>query len=169
MEKREAAVTFTGKPINLIGKEIKVGDTAPDFKALKNNMSKFSLEEVKGKKVIISAVPSVDTGVCELQTKRFNREADKLENTVIITISCDLPFAQGRFCAAEGINNMMMLSDHRDLDFAHKYGFEMEGLRLLARGIVILDESGVVKYVEYVSEVTNHPDYDKALEAVKAL
>lgn len=169
MEKREAAVTFTGKPINLIGKEIKVGDTAPDFKALKNNMSKFSLEEVKGKKVIISAVPSVDTGVCELQTKRFNQEADKLENTVIITISCDLPFAQGRFCAAEGINNMIMLSDHRDLDFAHKYGFEMEGLRLLARGIVVLDESGVVKYVEYVSEVTNHPDYDKALEAVKTL
>lgn len=169
MEKRDAAITFSGKPLALIGTEVKVGDKAPEFKALKKNLSEFSLSELKGKKVIISAVPSVDTGVCELQTKRFNQEADKLENTVVITISCDLPFAQGRFCAAEGIKSLVMLSDHRDLDFAHKYGFEMEGLRLLARGIVIIDEEGVVRYVEYVPEVTNHPDYDKALEAVKAL
>lgn len=169
MERREAAVTFAGNPINLLGTEVKVGNPAPDFKALKNDLSEFSLSSLKGKKVIISVVPSIDTGVCELQTKRFNQEADALDNTVILTVSCDLPFAQGRFCAAEGIKNLVMLSDHRDMDFAHKYGFEMEGFRLLARGIVVVDESGEVRYAEYVPEVTDHPDYDKVLEVVKAL
>lgn len=168
MNKRENAVTFAGNPVALIGDEVKVGDKAPVFTALKNDLSVFSSDEVKGKKVIISAVPSVDTGVCELQTKRFNEEAQKLENTIILTISADLPFAQSRFCAAEGIKNLIMLSDHRDLDFAHKYGLELDGLRLLSRAIFVIDESGTVTYVQYVPEVTDHPDYDKALEAARA-
>ena len=168
MNKRENAVTFAGNPVALIGDEVKVGDKAPVFTALKNDLSVFSSDEVKGKKVIISAVPSVDTGVCELQTKRFNEEAQKLENTIILTISADLPFAQSRFCAAEGIKILIMLSDHRDLDFAHKYGLELDGLRLLSRAIFVIDESGTVTYVQYVPEVTDHPDYDKALEAARA-
>lgn len=168
MNKRENVVTFAGNPLALIGDEVKVGDKAPAFTALKNDLSVFSSDEVKGKKVIISAVPSVDTGVCELQTKRFNEEAQKLENTIILTISADLPFAQSRFCAAEGIKNLIMLSDHRDLDFAHKYGLELDGLRLLSRAIFVIDESGTVTYVQYVPEVTDHPDYDKALEAARA-
>lgn len=168
MNKRENVVTFAGNPLALIGDEVKVGDKAPAFTALKNDLSVFSSDEVKGKKVIISAVPSVDTGVCELQTKRFNEEAQKLDNTIILTISADLPFAQSRFCAAEGIKNLIMLSDHRDLDFAHKYGLELDGLRLLSRAIFVIDESGTVTYVQYVPEVTDHPDYDKALEAARA-
>ncbi len=169
MEKRTNVVTFAGNPAVLVGAEAKVGQAAPDFTAVKGDLSAFHLSELKGKKVLISVVPSVDTGVCEAQTRRFNVEADKLENTAILTISADLPFAQGRFCAAEGIKNLILLSDHRELDFAHKYGFELEGLRLLSRGIVVIDEEGIIRYVEYVPEVTSHPDYDKALEAVKAL
>lgn len=168
MQKRDQVATFAGNPVVLVGNEVKVGQPAPEFIALKEDLSEFSLAELKGKNVLISVVPSVDTGVCEAQTRRFNEEASKLENTVIITISVDLPFAQKRFCAAEGIENLIMLSDYRHLDFAHKYGFELEGLRLLSRGIVGIDKEGIVRYVEYTPEVTNHPDYDKALTAVKA-
>lgn len=169
MQKRDNVATFAGNPVVLVGNEVKVGDTAPEFTASKQDLSEFHLSEVKGKNVLISVVPSVDTGVCEAQTKRFNEEASKLENTVILTISVDLPFAQKRFCAAEGIENLILLSDYKNLDFAHKYGFELEGLRLLSRGIVVLDKDGVVRHVEYTSEVTNHPDYDKALSVVKGL
>lgn len=168
MQKRDQVATFAGNPVVLVGNEVKVGQPAPEFIALKEDLNEFSLAELKGKNVLISVVPSVDTGVCEAQTRRFNEEASKLENTVIITISVDLPFAQKRFCAAEGIENLIMLSDYRHLDFAHKYGFELEGLRLLSRGIVGIDKEGIVRYVEYTPEVTNHPDYDKALTAVKA-
>lgn len=168
MEKRDNVVTFAGNPIVLVGTEAKVGQMAPDFVAVKGDLSEFHLSELKGKNVLISVVPSVDTGVCEAQTRRFNEEASKLDGTVIITISVDLPFAQGRFCAAEGIENLIMLSDYRHLDFAHKYGFELEGLRLLSRGIVGIDKEGVIRYVEYTPEVTSHPDYDKAIEAVKS-
>lgn len=169
MEQTKNLVTFGGNPVTLIGHHLEVGDLAPNFHAQKTDLSMFSMDEVKGKKVIISAVPSIDTGVCEAQTRRFNKEADQLDNTVILTISCDLPFAHSRFCASEGIENLIMLSDHLDLDFAHHYGLEIEGLRLLSRAIFVIDEKGVIQYVEYVKEVTNHPDYDKALEAVKAL
>lgn len=121
------------------------------------------------KEKLISVVPSIDTGVCEFQTKEFNKKASEFDNTILFTISCDLPFAQSRFCAAEGIDNLIVLSDHKDLDFGLKYGFVMEEFRLLNRGIVILDENNEVKYVEYVKENTNHPDYDKAIEALKSL
>jgi len=150
-----------------VGKEIKVGDVAPDFTVLDANLNPVKLSDAKGKKVIISVVPSVDTSVCAAQTRRFNEEATKSDDIVIYTVSVDLPFALGRFCAAEGIDAVKTLSDHKDLSFALQYGFLIDELRILARGIVVVGTDGIVKYVEYVPEVTNHPDYDKALAAVK--
>ena len=169
MEKRSGVVTFAGNPMTLLGKEVKVGDKAPDFVAAKNDLSPFHLSDLKGKTVIISAVPSVDTGVCELQTIRFNEEANKLDNVTIVTVSCDLPFAQGRFCAAKGIDKAVTVSDYKDLDFGMKYGFVIEELRLLARGIVVVDKDGVVRHVKYVSEIGNHTNYNAALDVAKAL
>lgn len=169
MEKRTGIITMGGNPMTLLGKEIKIGDKAPDFTVLTNDLSKFSLKDVEGKVKIISIVPSVDTGVCELQTTTFNEEAAKIEDVVILTISVDLPFAQKRFCSAKGIDKVITLSDHKDLSFGLNYGFAIEELRLLARGIVILDKENIVRYVEYVNEVTNHPNYDKAVEEVKKL
>lgn len=170
-DKREKAITMGGTPFTLLGKEIKVGEIAPDFKAIKQDLSEFNFyKEAKDKNKIISIVPSIDTGVCELQTKRFNKEATGLSDTVeIITMSVDLPFAQKRFCGAEGIDHIQVISDYKDLDFGMKYGFLIEELRLLSRGIVIVDRENKVRYVEYVSELTNHPNYDKALIAVKSI
>lgn len=169
MDKRKNLITMGGEPMTLIGKEIKIGDKAPDFTALKTDLTPYSLKDAEDKIKIISVVPSLDTGVCELQTIRFNEMASELGDIVILTISVDLPFAQSRFCGAKGIDKVITLSDHRDLDFGMKYGFVLEELRLLSRGIVILDRDNTVKYVEYVKEVTNHPDYDRALEEVKKL
>lgn len=164
-------VLFGGNPITLAGQEIKVGDKAPNFTALNQNLTPFDFyKETEGKVVIISAVPSVDTGVCEFQTTHFNQTAADLSGEVfIVTISVDLPFAQKRFCGAHGIENSAVISDHRDLDFGNKYGFILEEVRLLERGVVIIDKDKTVKYVEYLEEVTNHPNYDAALEAVKTL
>lgn len=168
MEKR-SVTTFAGNPVTLVGKEVKVGDKAPDFVCLKSDLSPFTLEDVKGKIKLISVVPSVDTGVCELQTIRFNKEASALDDVAIITISCDLPFAQAKFCGDKGIENAVVVSDYKDTSFGLNYGFLIDEFRLLNRGIVVIDKDDTVKYVEYVSEVTNHPNYDKALEAVKSL
>ena len=170
MERRENAVTSGGVPVTLLGKEIKVGDKAPEFTALKTDNSKIGLEDLKNKIKIISVVPSVDTGVCEIQTISFNEKAAELgEDVVVITISMDLPFAQKRFCGAHGINDSIVMSDHKDASFGLNYGFLMEETRLLARGVVIVDKEGIVQYVEYVSEASNHPDYDRAIEEVKKL
>lgn len=169
MEERKNIITFMNEPVTLLGKGVNVGDKAEDFKAIKKDMSEFDLSELKGKNILISVVPSIDTPVCEEQTKIFNKEASELKNIHLITISCDLPFAQANFCAAKGIENLTMLSDYRFHDFGEKYGFLIKELMLLARGIVIIDKDGVVQYVEYVPEVTNLPDFDKALEAAKAL
>ena len=132
-------------------------------------MCSSDLKDAGDQVKIISIVPSVDTGVCQIQTTRFNKEADKLDNTVILTISVDLPFALKKFCSAQGIDKVITLSDHKDLSSGMNYGFAIEELRLLSRGIVILDKDNVVKYVEYVPEVTDHPNYDKALEEAKKL
>jgi thiol peroxidase len=169
MKRNEGIITFAGNPLTLNGEMVKVGDKAMDFTVLANDLSPHTLMEYDGKVRIISVVPSVDTGVCAAQTRRFNEEAAKLGDVVILTISCDLPFALGRFCAAEGIDKVVTLSDHKNTDFGIKYGFLIEELRLLARGIVVVDKSGIVKYVEYVKEVTTHPDYDKALMEAKKL
>ena len=169
MKESSVKVTFAGNPLTLLGNEIKVGDKAPDFIAVGPGLSLVKLSDFAGKTVIISAYPSVDTSVCAAQNRKFNAEVNQLLDTVVLSISCDLPFAQSRFCAAEGLENIKTISDHKDLDFGEKYGFVIKELRLLARGTVVIDKSGVVKYVEYVSEVTNEPDYDTALSIAKAL
>ncbi len=160
-------VTFNNDPVTLLGTEIKVGDEAPDFTVLATDLSERTLADYKGKIKLISVVPSIDTGVCSQQTKRFNDEADKLDNVQILTISMDLPFAQTRWCSSEGVKNIETLSDHRDADFGEKYGVLIKELRLLARSIFVVDENDKVVYAEYVPEVTTHPDYDAALEAAK--
>lgn len=164
-------VLFAGNPLTLEGPEITVGAVAPNFVALKQDLTPFDFyKETEGKVVIISAVPSVDTSVCEFQTTHFNQSAAELSDDVyIVTVSVDLPFAQKRFCGAHGIENSAVVSDHRDLDFGQKFGFVIKELRLLERGVVIVDKDRTVKYVEYLGEVTNHPNYDAALEAVKGL
>ena len=169
MSRRTDTLTMGGKPMTLIGTEVKVGDKAPDFTALKGDMSPYSLSDAGDKVKVISVVTSLDTGVCGDQTTRFNEEAADLKDVVVLTISMDLPFAQKRFCSANEIDKVITLSDYRDLDFGTKYGFEIEELRLLSRGIVVLDKDKIVRHVEYVSENSNHPDYEKALEVVKSL
>lgn len=169
--KSPKTVTMHGNVLNLRGKTIAAGDKAPDFTASKQDLSSFDFyNETVNKVKVISVVPSVDTGVCALQTKRFNREAAGLsDNVQIITISVDLPFALKRFCAAEGINNIQVVSDYKLLDFGEKYGFIIDELMLLTRGIVVVDPENTVRYVEYVREVSEHPDYDKAIEEIKKL
>ncbi|WP_309089528.1 thiol peroxidase [Domibacillus sp.] len=163
-----ANVTFKGNPMTLIGDEVKVGDKAPDFTVLANDLSPVTLADTAGKVRLISVVPSIDTGVCDAQTRRFNEEAAQLDNVEVLTISADLPFAQKRWCAAAGLENVKTLSDHRDFSFAQAYGIGMQELRLLARSVFVIDSSDTVTYVEYVGEGTDHPDYAAAIEAAKA-
>lgn len=161
-------ITFQNNPVTLIGEKVKVGDTAPDFTVLANDLTPVTLADTKGKVRLISVVPSLDTGVCAQQTRRFNEEATSLSDDVkVLTISVDLPFAQARWCGAEGIEAVQTLSDHKDLSFGTAYGNVIEELRLLARSVFVVDKNDKVTYVEYVPEVTDHPDYEKALEAVK--
>ncbi len=167
MEKHSGIITFGGNPLTLAGKMIKTGDKAPEFTVLNPDLSPFTFNS-DGKVTIISVVPSIDTGICDSQTRRFNQEAANLDMD-ILTISCDLPFALGRYCAAAGIDKVKTLSDHHSLDFGSKYGFVIDELRILSRGIVIVDQNGVVKYVEYVKEVASHPDYETALAEAKKL
>ncbi|OLO40243.1 lipid hydroperoxide peroxidase [Alkalihalophilus pseudofirmus] len=163
-----ATVTFKGNPVTLLGNEVKVGETAPEFTVLANDLSPVTLADSKGKVRLISVVPSVDTGVCDQQTRRFNEEAAGLGDVQVLTVSVDLPFAQKRWCAAAGIENLQTVSDHRDLSFGKAYGVAIEELRLLARAVFVIDANDKVSYVEYVSEATNHPNYEAAIEAVKA-
>ena len=169
MKENSVKVTFAGTPMTLLGNEIKVGDKAPDFTALGAGLVPVKLSDFAGKTVIIAVYTSIDTSVCAAQNRRFNSEVNQLKNTVVLSISCDLPFAQSRFCAAEGLNNIKTMSDHKDLDFGGKYGFVIKELRLLARGTVIIDKTGIVRYVEHVTEVTTEPDYEAALKVVNSL
>ena len=169
MKESSVKVTFAGNPLTLLGNEIKVGDKAPDFIAVGAGLVPVKLSDFAGKTVIIAVYPSVDTSVCAAQNRRFNAEVNQLVDTVVLSVSCDLPFAQSRFCAAEGLENIKTISDHKDLDFGEKYGFVIKELRLLARGTVVIDKSGIVRYVEYVPEVTNEPDYEAALDVVRGL
>jgi thiol peroxidase len=165
-----AIVTFKGNSTPLSGNEVKVGAVAPEFTVIANDLSEKHLSDYDGKVKIILVYPSIDTGVCAAQNRHFNKDAANLtDDVVILSISVDLPFAQTRFCAAEGIDKVVTLSDHRATDFGLKYGFVIDGLRLLARGVVVIDKQNIVRYVEYVPEVTNEPDYNAALAAVKVL
>ncbi len=162
--------TMGGNAITLIGPELKVNDQAPDFTVLDNDLLPKTLADFKGKKKLISVVPSLDTGVCDAQTRRFNEEAAKLgDDVVILTISVDLPFAQKRWCGAAGVDQVVTLSDHRDVDFGQRYGLLIKELRLLNRAIFILDENDVIRYIEIVGENTEHPDYDTALSTLGKL
>ncbi|MBD3110468.1 thiol peroxidase [Bacillus sp. AGMB 02131] len=163
-----ANITFKNNPVTLIGNEVKVGDKAPDFSVLRNDLSVATLADYAGKVKIISVVPSIDTGVCDAQTRRFNEEASQLGDVKILTVSVDLPFAQKRWCAAAGIDNVEVLSDHRDLSFGEAYGVAIAELRLLARAVFVINSEDQVVYVEYVSEATNHPNYEAAIAAAKA-
>lgn len=164
-----ANVTFKGNPITLLGNEVKVGDKAPNFVVLANDLSPFTLESLQGKVTIISVVPSLDTGVCDAQTRRFNEAAAQLEGVNIITISVDLPFAQKRWCGAAGIDKVQTLSDHRELSFGQAFGVAIKELRLLARAVFVVNQQGEVTYAEYVPEATDHPNYDAPVAAAKAL
>lgn len=164
-----AQVAFKGNPVTLVGNEVKVGDTAPDFSVLANDLSAVTLKDTEGKVRIISVVPSIDTGVCDAQTRKFNEEASKLDNVQVLTVSMDLPFAQKRWCAAAGLENIQIVSDHRDASFGEAYGVLMKELRLLGRSVFVLDSNNKVVHVEYVSEGTSHPDYKAALEAAKSV
>ncbi len=169
MSKRSDLVTMGGNAVTLVGTEVRVGDKAPDFTALTKDLSPYGLKDMEGKIKLISVVPSIDTGVCDLQTMTFNEEAAKLKDVEVITISMDLPFALNRYCAAKNIENSKTLSDHRDASFGKAYGFLIEELRLLARGVVVIDQNNIIQHVEYVKEIANHPDYDTTLEVVGKL
>ena len=163
-------VTFKGNPVTLVGTEVKAGEVAPDFTVLSPELKEVKLSDYKGKVVVIAVFPSVDTGVCALQLARFNQEAASFGDDVqLLTISADLPFALGRYCADKGIKNALTASDHKELDFGTKYGFTIAELRLLARGTVIIDKEGIVKFVEYTPEIGTEPNYDKALEVLESL
>ncbi|NLY78677.1 MAG: thiol peroxidase [Lysinibacillus sp.] len=165
-----AQITFKNNPVTLLGNEVKVGDKAPDFTVLANDLSPVTLKDSEGKVRLIASVPSLDTGVCDAETRRFNEEAASLgDNVVVYTVSVDLPFAQKRWCGAAGIDRVITVSDHKDLSFGKAYGVAIEELRLLARAVFVIDAEGIVRYVEYVPESTNHPNYEAAIAAVKEL
>jgi thiol peroxidase len=171
MQKRANAVTFKGTPKTLIGPELKAGDKAPEFTCLNSSLEEVSLSKTPAKARLLSAVPSLDTPVCSLETKKFEERIAALKDKVACyTISLDLPFAQKRYCAAEKIANMQTLSDVHNTSFGQNYGVVLEGLplRLLTRAVFVVDKAGKLTYVEYVPEVTAEPNYDKALEALKA-
>jgi thiol peroxidase len=171
MEKRPNAVTFKGKGYTLVGPALKAGDKAPDFKCITNGLEPKTLADTPAKARLFSVVPSLDTPVCSQQTHRFDTELATLKDKVACyTISLDLPFAQKRFCTAENVTNLETLSDTHNHSFGQNYGVLIEGLPfpLLSRAIFVVDKSGKIAYVEYVPDVPQHPNYDKALAAVKA-
>ena len=166
---RTGLVSFHGGGLTLLGNPVKVGDKAPDFTLLDNDLSPKTLADYKGKTLLISVVPSLDTGVCDLQTRRFNTEAAALGPDVrILTVSCDLPFAQARWCGAAGVSRLQTLSDHRDLSFGLAYGLVIKELRLLARAVLVVNREGRITYERISHEMTREPDYDAALAALRA-
>jgi thiol peroxidase len=168
MEERKNGTTLKGNSFTLIGPEIKVGQAAPEFTALAGDLSPVTLASSKGKTRLICSVPSLDTPVCDAETRRFNEEGAKLQGVEVIIVSVDLPFAQGRFCQTAGIKNVKCLSDHRDVSFGRAYGTLIKELRLLSRAIFVVGPDDKVQYVEYVKDVASHPNYDAALSALKA-
>jgi thiol peroxidase len=167
MEERWGIITMKGNPLTLIGPDIRVGDKAPNFTVLSGDLHEVKLSDFSEKTKMISVTPSLDTPVCDLQARRFNNEAASLpHDVVVLNISMDLPFAISRFCTVAEIDRVKALSDHRDASFGNAYGVLIKELRLLARSIFIIDNNNVVRYKEIVPEQSNHPDYDKALEAL---
>ncbi len=169
MTEHTGIITFQGNPLTLLGTPVKVGDTAPDFTVAANDLSPKTLADFKGKVVILSAVPSLDTPVCDVETRRFNQEAANLGDKVtILTLSTDLPFAQARWCGAAGIDAVQTLSDHKDLSFGTAYGLVIKELRLLTRAVLVVNAAGKIVYQELIPEITSEPDYAAAIAAAKA-
>ena len=167
---RKGSVTIHGDPLTLTGKEMRVGDKAPDFTVLNGELKETGLKDFAGKVKVISVTPSLDTPVCDLQARMFNSEAAKLPADVaVLNISMDLPFAISRFCTSAGIDKVKALSDHRDASFGNGYGVLIRELRLLARSIFIIDKDDVIRYIEIVPELSNEPDYKRALEELKKI
>jgi len=170
MQERPNAITFKGKPLTLLGPELKTGVPAPDCTLAANDLSEVKLASFRGKVCIVSVVPSLDTPVCSTETRRFNEEAATLGGEVVIlTVSMDLPFAQKRWCAAEGIDRVVTLSDYRTGAFGTAYGLLIKELGLLARCVIVIDRSGIIRYVQLVPEVATEPDYQAVLQAVQEL
>jgi thiol peroxidase len=167
---RKGIVTMKGKPIVLVGNEVKVGDKAPDFEVVSKDLSAVKFSSFAGKICVISCVPSLDTSVCDIMTRKFNEEAVKLgDDVVVLAISMDLPFGQKRWCIAADVKNVYVFSDHRTASFGQAYGVLIKDLRLLARGVFVVDKKGIVRYANIVSEISHEPDYDAVLNEVKKL
>ena len=158
-------VTFKGNTMNLVGTEVSVDQAAPNFELLNSGLEKVTLDELKGKTILFNVVPSLDTGVCQIQSKKFYEKMGKRDDVQLVTVSMDLPFAQSRFCGAENIE-MMTLSDHRDASFGQAYGLVLEPLRLLARAAIVVCPEGKIRHLEIVPEVTNEPNYDAAMAKI---
>lgn len=169
MTERKGVITFKGGPLTLVGPAPVLGTKAPEFTALANDLSPVTLSSLKGQVLILASVPSLDTPVCDLETRRFNEEAGKLQGVKVLTLSMDLPFAQKRWCGAAGVANVQTLSDHRDASYGQAYGLLIKELRLLARAVIVVDKQGIIRYIQIVPEVTQEPDYTAALAAAKKL
>ena len=170
MQERTGVITMKGNPLTLVGPQLHVGDVAPDATLVANNLASVKLADYRGKVCIIASVPSLDTAVCDLETRRFNQEAGALGDDVrILTISMDLPFAQARWCGAAGVDKVITLSDHRDAEFGLAYGVLIKELRLLARAVFVVDRDGIIRYLQIVPEQAHEPDYTAALAAVREL
>jgi thioredoxin-dependent peroxiredoxin len=170
MEERSAAVTMHGNPLTLVGRELSVGDPAPDLELLDHDLNPVKISSFQGRVCVISAVPSLDTPVCDMETRRFNEAAGKLgDDIAILTVSMDLPFAQKRWCGAAGVEQVITLSDHRDAAFGTAFGVLIKELRLLGRSIFVLDRNGIIQYIQHVKELSEEPNYDAVIEAVKKI
>ena len=170
MDERAGVITFQGGPLTLLGPELVVGDDAPDVGLLAGDLSEVKISDSAGKVRVIMTVPSLDTPVCDIETRRFNEAAAALgDGVVVLGVSMDLPFAQGRWCAAAGVDRVVTLSDHRDAALGLAYGVLIKELRLLTRAVFVVDAAGKIGYIELVREITEEPDYDAALAAVKEL
>jgi thiol peroxidase len=168
MKERAGLVTMRGNPLTLVGDELKIGGVAPDFVALDPNLTPIKLSSYHNKICIISSVPSLDTPVCDIETRKFNEEASRLGDKIqILTISMDLPFAQKRWCGAAGVNKIQTLSDHRDAQFGLAYGVLIKELRLLARAVFLVDQKGILQYMQLVKEIASEPDYEEIWSALK--
>jgi thioredoxin-dependent peroxiredoxin len=167
-QEREAAVTMRGNPLTLLGPELRAGDAAPQAMVVAQDLSAVTVGGAAGQAQVLLSVPSVDTPVCSLETRRFNQEAERLPGVTVRVISVDLPFAQKRWCGAEDVTKVQVLSDHRETDFGEKYGTLIKGLRLLSRAAFVVDGNGKITYAEYVPEVAHEPNYDAILNAARA-
>lgn len=170
MKERTGIIMMKGNPLTLVGNEVKVGDSAPAFEALSTDLSPVKLSSFRGKVCIVTSVPSLDTPVCDTETRRFNEEAKRLSSDVVIlTVSMDLPFAQKRWCGAAGVTGVQTVSDHRDASFGMAYGVLIKELRLLARAVFVIDRAGIVQHAQLVKEITEEPDYEAVLAIVNEL